>query len=333
MYVPVVLTVPTQQHGHTAGYLFTDIKTQLAGVEHTFTAGLSADHYKTREHQDYTNRIFMNGVGSVSLPVYLPELSDDELNVGNLPRITTADGQNLNITLADSLVFNEQWSAITGITHTRIQQKTYANPVAGVTGQSYDKHDITPAISLLYKPRPEITTYISYLEGLEQGGVAPVGSLNEGDIMSPVVSTQLELGAKARVGQMALTAALFDMERANEFLDSDGYFKQEGKQISRGLELSATGRLNNQLMVIAGLTVLDAKVKEQGNQTPVEVAEKLGKLYMEYTPDFLVPGLTLTAGAFYTGKIAVDSANTEYLPSYTLYDAGVRYQLDAENTP
>lgn len=333
MYQPVALVVSPQNHYNTAGYLFADITTNLANTEHQLTLGLSGDHYKTTEHQDSSNLLYLSGLGSLQSPAYLAAPSQDELGVGNQPRMTSADGNNLNITLADSITFNDQWSAILGMTHSTIKQNTYANPVQNSAKQAYDKSELTPAISVIYKPKPWLSTYASYLEGLEQGSVAPIGSLNEGEIMSPVVSKQLELGVKAQVDQLMLTAAVFDMERANEFIDTDGYYKQEGKQTSQGIELSATGKVTEQLTVIAGLTKLDAKVKEASKHDPVEVAEELAKLYAEYSLQPWVKGLTLTAGAFYTGKTAVDSANTEYLPSYTTYDAGVRYQLEAGKTP
>jgi len=38
-----------------------------------------------------------------------------------------------------------------------------------------------------------------------------------------------------------------------------------------------------------------------------------------------IPGLSLTGGIYYTGEKYGDAANTDKIPSYTLYDIGARY--------
>ena len=38
-----------------------------------------------------------------------------------------------------------------------------------------------------------------------------------------------------------------------------------------------------------------------------------------------MPGLSLSGGAYYTGKKYNNALNTDVVPAYTLFDAGLRY--------
>ena len=42
-------------------------------------------------------------------------------------------------------------------------------------------------------------------------------------------------------------------------------------------------------------------------------------------PSWLAPGLTLTGRVIYTGKQFYDQANTQSIPAWTRFDAGLRY--------
>ena len=62
-------------------------------------------------------------------------------------------------------------------------------------------------------------------------------------------------------------------------------------------------------------------------KTPQEVADKMLKLYGEYTIS-AVPGLVISGGFNYTGDFYADDENTDKLSGYTLVDIGARYTLD-----
>lgn len=151
--------------------------------------------------------------------------------------------------------------------------------------------------------------------------------------MAPINSQQYELGVKAALDDMHLTLALFNVQRTNEFLDTDNVYKQDGHQQNRGIELSATGKLSDRLTLISGLSLIDAELSNYESNDPVGVAEQLFKLYGEYNLNGYIDNLTLTAGAYYTGKRAVNLENNAYLPAYTLLDLGARYELRSLNTP
>ena len=67
----------------------------------------------------------------------------------------------------------------------------------------YKESAVTPNLSLIYQPSDNITTYASYSEGFEIGGIAAKSHksatnnvINGGEVMGPLTSSQMELGAK-----------------------------------------------------------------------------------------------------------------------------------------
>jgi len=148
-----------------------------------------------------------------------------------------------------------------------------------------------------------------------------------------MVSKQKEIGIKAEVGKMLLTAALFDIEKAYEYTDSNNIYTQSGRQKHKGVEFTATGKLTSRLTLLGGVTALDPSIRggDYSGKQPTDVAKVVAKLYAEYA--LPVPGLVLSAGIYHTGKQWADESNTDRLPSYTTADLGLRYATKVSNHP
>ena len=74
---------------------------------------------------------------------------------------------------------------------------------------------------------------------------------------------------------------------------------------------------------------MDIGVEKSNNpalegKKPTNAASRMGKIYAEYALPW-IPGLSLTGGIYYTGEKYANVANTDKIPSYTLYDIGARY--------
>ncbi len=74
------------------------------------------------------------------------------------------------------------------------------------------------------------------------------------------------------------------------------------------------------------------KANANVGKKPTNVASKMAKLYAEYNIP-MVKGLTVTGGAYYTGESYRDGANTDVIPSYTVYDGGLRYKTKLDKYP
>ncbi|MCG3681993.1 TonB-dependent siderophore receptor [Aliarcobacter butzleri] len=316
------------------GNVYLDSKFETLGVNHLLTLGYSENYYKYSiarnwfEYEDFYG-IALNEIKNLPIP---------SATVQNSEIIPSTKTQYKNILIGDDIVFNDQWSTLVGFNYATVVQTSYDD---GVKSSKYDKSELTPTLSLMYKPFEDLTTYVTYIESLEQGTIVGTQYSNANQVLDPLVSKQYEVGAKYSLldEKLLLTSALFRIEKANQYSDNatpKPKYVQDGEQIHQGMELTATGKVTDNLTIFGGGTLIDIEVEKSNDKAlegkkPINAASKMAKLYAEYN----IPhsGLTVTGGAYYTGKKYVDRLNTDILPSYTLYDAGLRYKTKLDKYP
>lgn len=321
-----------------SGYLFLDSQFATGPLQHKVTLGYQGNTARSLMYEDHIPTQQRSSVTGPAVPLSdQPQVGKPGYSIGQGTQHISSTSDTHNLLIGDIITFNEQWSTILGLTHTQIQ--TYNNDFiysAIPRKTEYDKSLTSPSVSLIYKPVPWLTTYATYMEGLQSGGIAPSNAINAGAALEPAISEQYEIGAKASIGGTLMTLALFNIEKPNAYRNAARLFVQDGLQENNGLEFSVTGKATSQLTIISGFTLLDPKVKQgavaaNNGNSPINVAKQLAKFYAEYDLA-AVPGFTLTGGAFYTGKQYTDEANDFTLPAFTTFDAGARYRLPlAEN--
>jgi len=311
-----------------AGSMLADIRFDTGVFSHKLTLGhyMYSDKSWTTDNNPNTG---WQGPYPLSQPTYVPE--------PYFPRVAympyyAGRVMNRNHVIGDHIQFGEQWSMLLGITRSNIRTVTLDGE--GAKPQpDYDKSRSSPSVSLMYKPVPWLTAYASYIEGLEAGGTAPDTAANFGAVLPPMVSRQKEIGLKATVGELLLTGALFDIEKAYEYIDTANTYTQNGRQKHRGFEFNVSGKPADKWTVVGGLTALDAKVRgsEFDGKAPQNVAKLIAKVYAEY--ELPVPGLVLTGGLYYTGRQWANADNTDRLPAVTTADLGLRYAMKLSGRP
>jgi iron complex outermembrane receptor protein len=107
---------------------------------------------------------------------------------------------------------------------------------------------------------------------------------------------------------------------------------QIGEVTNKGLELEAVASLASGWDVQAGFTWLDSEVTKSTeldlHHRPTMVPEVTAALWTRYTFQAgFAEGLGLGAGVRYVGSTYGNDTNTLKVPSYTLYDAAVSYDL------
>ncbi|MFY9071846.1 TonB-dependent siderophore receptor [Aliarcobacter butzleri] len=324
----------TKNHG---AYAYTDIDFNTFGVEHTLTIGGSGT--KKKNESSTTSAEFvnlgnytLNQLNHIAKPTYKGSSSSS--------RYKSSTAEKINFMVGDDIRFNDQWSALVGINYAKTQTDSY-NISETRTG-GYDADDITPTLSLIFKPFEDLTTYVTYMESLENGEDLNncANCIDRNKILDPYVSKQYEVGAKYSVSEnLLLSSALFRIEKANKYdkeLPNNMIDRtQDGLVIHEGIELTATGKLTDNLTIVGGGTYLDLeidKAKENVGKKPTITASKMAKLYTEYDIP-MIKGLTLTGGAYYTGESYRDAQNTDIIPSYTIYDGGLRYKTKLDKYP
>jgi len=327
-YTERYVDTPQQGERTHAGYALIDAEFDTGPVQHTVTFGYTGAYYYYQRGVDVPSALNTPATpSSIFAPAYYaPPLH------AVLGAVTTAQTQQFdNFLIGDRISFDPQWSMLVGVNYARLVQGA-SGINTGISTATFEQDKASPSASLIYKPLPELSLYATYMQGLVQGGTAPSAAKNAAVVLGPSSSDQYEVGAKATVGEMFLTAALFRIEKVNEELDpNDLIYKQDGREIHEGLEFTATGKLTDRLTAIGGFTLMRARVENatalplSDGKIPINVPEREARAYFEYR----LPGLdavTGSLGANYYGSRPVDSLNTGFLPSATTVDLGVRYE-------
>lgn len=205
--------------------------------------------------------------------------------------------------------------------------------------KGYKKNGVSWAGSIIYKIIPNhLNMYFTYADTLTAGAsksyVADMyqNHPNYGQTISyePYRSEQYEVGVKARVAEIDLSAALFQITRPT-YYEVDLVFEKQGEQRNRGVEFTAGGKIIEYLSVYGGLTYLDAKMnKSNPKNKDVEGKIMIGEPQIQTNVlfDFAVPytdKLAFTTNFHYTGKRYIDEMNTKSVDGYFTMDIGARY--------
>lgn len=267
-------------------------------------------------------------------PADLPK--PDIARPGDLPK--TSESRLYSIALADTISFaDDRVQLIAGFRHQTIESANF-DAATGKRASDYDKSAITPAFALTVRPTERLSLYGNYIEGLSQGGTAPEGSVNAGEVFAPAIAKQFELGAKYDFGQFATTLSAFQIEQPSSFLDpATRRYVANGQQRNRGLEFLVQGDAARGVRLLGGVAYTDARLTRteggvnDGNRAPAAPRFQFNAAAEWDTP--FLPGLTLTARMLRTSQQYVDVGNTQEIPGWTRFDVGARYAFKANGTP
>ena len=151
------------------------------------------------------------------------------------------------------------------------------------------------------------------------------------DVEMPVLNgiATLECIRKEFPAVQVIMASALTVDTANP-----EFQMQTGQDRSRGLELHAIGKITPDTNVVAAYTYTNASVTRSngtdlGKQI-IATPRHQASLWVDYTvPRGALRALTLGAGIHYFGRSYGDSANTIGIPSNTLVDLAVSYDLGA----
>jgi iron complex outermembrane recepter protein len=224
----------------------------------------------------------------------------------------------------DRIFLGERWQLLAGL-----RASDYSNTSATAR---YSAEKTSPNLSVLYKLRPDTSVYASYLEGLEETGTAPANRANSGEILTPAVNKQREIGLKSRAfGNLLTQVSLFQIDRPQTTVDAGNRFVLGGKSRYRGLEASASGEIGRNFAAVASVVLLDAEIVQVGatnaaelGRRPENTPRRTLSLFGEYRlPQ--VSGLAFNAGLYHVGERAVNNLNQAYVGGYTTLSLGARY--------
>lgn len=300
-------------------------------VNHTVLLG--ADWNQTnlslKYFQGYANGFIPPSIDILS-PVYgVPIPRPDVLGQDARQRI-----DQLGFYLQDQLRFNDNWILTLSGRFDRIHAKD--NDLLNVVSTKNNDSAFTGRAGLTYLFSNGIAPYFSY----SQSFLPQAGFSSEGKPFDPTRGEQFEAGIKYQPpGSRALyTAAFFDLTKTNVLSrdpsDELGIrFMQIGEVRSRGVELEARTEILRGLNAIGSFTYHDVEnVKETDfkGKRPVQVPTTMASGWLDYSFGALgyewLRGFGLGGGVRYVGKVFNEEDNTSTTPSFTLFDATLRYE-------
>lgn len=294
-------------------------------VKHELTVG--ASFFKNSEKWgDYLYD--WSGVSNIYHPVVVAPAPGDSGPVSERRR------DNERAVFAQDIVsLNEQLKLHAGARYVKVKRDEYVGKDDNGVVRPYAHTDIgfwLPNVALVYNVRPNVATYVSYAQGLEHGGVAPINTKNEHRALEPGKSKQVEVGVKADLRQdLSASVSLFQIRKGLEYTDANKFYVRNGEAQNRGLEVALAGRATHELTVGVSATALNTQQRGTGSaeldgKRVTDVAAFKSSVYASYAVP-QVQGLELGANWQYSGKKAFDAANTVFVPSYHVVNLSASY--------
>ena len=198
-----------------------------------------------------------------------------------------------------------------------------------------------PRFGLLYMPIEELSFYGNFAQGYQpQDANIIADPVTYGGPFDPMTSTSYEVGAKSELfaKRLAITLALYSIEQNNILINANApgnpdELRQIGQQLSRGVEVDINGQVLPNFSLTGNLSfnkaeITESDIEEEIGRIMPNAPRFSGGLWAKYV--FIDPtfnGLGVALGVNHTGERNTNS-DILTLPSYTIADAALYYQLD-----
>ena len=284
----------------------------LAGVDYQRRNNHVKGYYGGFPPIDAFNPVY--GAG----PDYITQYSDEKHKL-----------EQTGIYLQDQMSLNN-WRFTLGGRHDQV--KVTNDNRLNDTSDTLDKGHFSSRAALLYLFDNGFAPYVSYSTAF-----TPTSFTDEnGKILEPMKGKQWEAGLKYEPeGMQAMySASVFRINQKNIATKEEPTdpYRSIGEIESEGVELEAVGQLTDNLRLQAAYTYTDIRYKksspeEQGKRA-VYAPRNQASAWLSYdVKSGPLDGLTVGSGVRYVNGITSDRQNTHTLPSYTLVDMAVGYDL------
>ncbi|WP_210556827.1 MULTISPECIES: TonB-dependent siderophore receptor [unclassified Pseudomonas] len=235
----------------------------------------------------------------------------------------------------DQLRLNDQWQLLAGLRYDTFDIES-TNQLKNLT-EDRDSHSTSPRFGIVWTPLQNHSFYASWSKTFSPVGggligITPGAAGNSNDL-SPELTKQKEIGVKSDWldDRLSTTLAVYDLELYNRRTSDPNdptLTVMTGLQRSRGIELTATGKLVGNWYMRGGVGVQDTTIEKDNNglegKRVNNVAKHNGSLFLTWKPEMGWYGET---GLTVVGQRYADNANTTVLPGYGRWDALVGYRF------
>lgn len=307
---------------------------QTGDVAHTALFGLDYSHESSRYEESALSPIFtpfngldpVYGATAITRPPIATRIDQDRSQTG----LYAQDQMEWN-NFVFSLGGRYDWAN----TDTRTRTSVADNQVDQRDGK------FTWRAGLVYNFDNGLSPYAGYSTSFNPAS----GTDRLGNAFEPTTGEQFEVGVKYQPNgsNSFVTLSAYHLTQDN-VLSPDttpgftNYSVQTGQVRMRGVELEGKAEITDAFSVLASYAYTDSEItranpnaagiSNEGNRFAF-VPRQQASLWLDYTlqTSTIWDGLSFGGGARYTGQTFGDNANKFDIPSYTVFDAAVRYDF------
>lgn len=185
----------------------------------------------------------------------------------------------------------------------------------------------------------DVAVYGSYTRGLEESGLAPNNAANRNEALPAIRTTQMDAGMRWTVTpSLRLIAGLFDVRKPYFSTNQANLYTALGDVRHRGIELSLSGDVTEDISLVAGGLLMDPRVSGEAvtlgqvGAVPLNQPRRVLRANVEYRPPFL-SGFSFDVALSNFSARAASRDNVVWLEPYSLADIGLRYRFNWNETP
>lgn len=271
----------------------------------------------------------LNGGGfgdGTPLDVYNPVYGSFPEPTLTMPDVTIRM-RNIGFVIQDQIKIDNRWVVLAGLRRDRAI--TLSN------GEEQKNTATSKNLGIVWLADGGWSPYLSYTESFEP--TLGYGVKADGSSLSPKRGKQIEAGVKwtSADQRISTTAAVYQLKEKNRpaaDAENPGYFAEFGEVTVKGVELELRANLS-QWDIIAQYTFTDAQItakateRQAGQQLRGEPKNTAALWTVHKFGHLGIPGLRAGLGVRYMGSIGIGVSDGLTVPSVTLLDALIGYDV------
>lgn len=305
--------------------------TAVGSMKHTVLGGIEIGR---QESDNFRNTGFFNNAAtSILVPFASPTTLDTPVTF----RQSATDADNNVIAklaaayVQDQIQLTEHWQLLAGARFDRFDLNFKNNR----NTERFSRTDnlVSPRAGLVFKPIEPLSLYASYSISYLPSSGDQFSSLTEiTETLRPEKFENYEIGAKWDLPGVALTAAVYQLDRKNtRATDPNDPTRtvQTGSQRTQGFEFGVAGNVTERWLIAGGYAYQDAEITSTTAAAPKgarvgQVPRNSISLWNKYQ---FLPALAAGVGVIYRSDMFATIDDSVTLPGYTRVDAAVYYSL------
>lgn len=301
---------------------------EFGKTEHTLLAGVDYANGSVKNDLYSFGPILFDPYGAS----YRPNVNPDFTASRAAPWRGRQEFTRLGIYFQDQIAY-DRWRLTLGARHDWSKTDDETNSYSATSRKTrQDDKQWSGRTGLSYQFDTGIAPYVSYATSFDP----LLGTDYRGDTFVPVESRQTEIGVKyhPKNSKTLMSAALFQLDQTNvKTSDANhlGFSNQAGEVRTSGLDLQATSEIFPNLNLIASYTYLDnalTKDSRYPGKSLVQTPKHSASGWLDYLiGNGPLAGLQLGGGIRYLGETYGDPTNQFKVPSATLMDLVLNYDL------